>query len=75
MLSFFTPWYGWNSTCIKCGRQWNDGEWCELPFANNIWTQDENGNNKPMTPMQHNIAMAKRFYRAMPPMAENHYGI
>jgi hypothetical protein len=75
MLAFFTPWYGWDSTCIRCGRQWQDGEWSELPFANNIWTHDENGDYKPMTPRQHNIATAKRFFRAMPPASENYYGI
>ena len=32
MLSFHTPWYGWDSTCIKCGRHWSDGEWMDLPF-------------------------------------------
>lgn len=32
MLSFFQEWYGWHSTCIKCGRQWEDGEWLALPF-------------------------------------------
>lgn len=30
MLSFFTPWYGWDSTCIKCGRNWSDGFGCRL---------------------------------------------
>jgi hypothetical protein len=32
MLCFFTPWYGWDSTCIRCGRHWSDGEWMPLPF-------------------------------------------
>jgi len=30
-LSFFTEWYGWDLTCLKCGRQWQDGHW--TPFA------------------------------------------
>ena len=32
MLSFFYEWHGWDSTCIKCGRSWSDGEWMDLPF-------------------------------------------
>lgn len=31
-LSYFIPWYGWDTTCIKCGRRWIDGEWMDLPF-------------------------------------------
>lgn len=31
-LEVFTPWYGWDSTCIKCGRQWQDSEWMALDF-------------------------------------------
>ena len=33
MLSFFTPYYGWDSTCIKCGREWQDSEWMPLDFV------------------------------------------
>lgn len=33
MVSFFTEWYGWHSTCLKCGDQWEDGEMLERPFA------------------------------------------
>lgn len=32
MIQFFTPWYGWESTCIRCGRSWQDGEWMPLTF-------------------------------------------
>ena len=32
MLSFFTPYHGWDSTCIRCGRTWCDSEWMALPF-------------------------------------------
>ena len=32
MIQFLTPWYGWDSTCIRCGRRWQDGEWMALPF-------------------------------------------
>jgi hypothetical protein len=28
----FQEWYGWSSTCLRCGRHWEDGEWCPLPF-------------------------------------------
>ena len=31
-ICFFTEWYGWDSTCLRCGREWQDGEWCDLPF-------------------------------------------
>lgn len=30
-LAFFTEWYGWDKTCLKCGRQWQDGHWSPLP--------------------------------------------
>ena len=29
---FFEEWYGWDSTCLKCGREWCDGEWMALGF-------------------------------------------
>lgn len=60
-LAFFTPWYGWDSTCIRCGREWQDGYWCSLPFARGA--------------RQRNIELAKRVWRAMPPVSENHWGI
>ena len=61
LLSFFTPWYGNDSTCLKCGRQWMDGEWIPLDFVRGI--------------RQHNIERAKRLWRAMPPVGMNHYGV
>jgi len=33
MLQFLTPWHGWDSTCLRCGRCWGDGEWLPLPFV------------------------------------------
>lgn len=27
-----TPWYGWDVTCLRCGRSWQDGEWTPLAF-------------------------------------------
>lgn len=32
MASWFTPWYGWDITCLKCGDRWQDGEMSERPF-------------------------------------------
>lgn len=31
--SFFQDWYGWRSTCLRCGRSWDDGEWLPLDFV------------------------------------------
>lgn len=61
LLQFFTPWYGWDMTCIRCGREWMDGEWTRLCF-------------EPQS-RQKSIARAKALWRAMPPKTENHYGI
>ena len=33
MIGFFTSWCGWDSTCLKCGRRWSDGEWMPLDFV------------------------------------------
>lgn len=33
ILSWFTDWYGWDSTCLRCGDMWADGELLERPFA------------------------------------------
>lgn len=60
-LSFFTPWYGWDSTCIRCGRNWMDGEWMPLPFMRGA--------------REHNIQRAKAFWRRMPPVSANHFGV
>ncbi len=61
MLSFFTPWYGWDVTCIKCGRNWLDGEWTDLDFVRQS--------------RQKSIKRAKDTWRSMPPKTENHYGL
>ena len=61
MLQFFTPWYGWDSTCLRCGRRWEDGEWMPLAFV-------------PQS-RQLSIAAAKRLWRRLPPASENHYGL
>lgn len=31
-VGFHTPWYGWDETCVRCGRHWQDGEWLPLDF-------------------------------------------
>jgi hypothetical protein len=61
MLEFFTPWYGWDSTCLKCGRKWGDGQWLALEFARGA--------------RQRNIDEAKTVWKKMPPRCENHFGI
>lgn len=61
MLSFFTPWYGWNSVCLRCGREWQDGQWMPLPFIRGV--------------RQKNVEQAKKRWRAMPPQSKNHYGV
>lgn len=61
MLSFFTPWYGWGSTCIRCGREWCDGEWVPLDFMRGV--------------RKKNIELAKKRWRRMPPVSQNHYGL
>ena len=60
MLQFFTPWYGWDSTCLRCGRKWCDGEWMPLEFARGA--------------RKTNIQRAKERFRKMPPVSKNHYG-
>jgi hypothetical protein len=60
-VEFFTPWYGWDSTCLRCGRKWCDGEWMALPFMRGA--------------REHNRAAAKSHWARMPPVANNHFGI
>ncbi len=52
MIVFYTEWYGIDATCIKCGREWQDGEWQPLAF----------GRSK-IPIRQQNIDAAKRLYR------------
>ncbi len=61
MIEFFTPWYGWDTTCLRCGRNWKDGEWMSLPFMRGA--------------RQQNVARAKARWRKMPPPSANHYGL
>lgn len=61
MLMFFTPWYGWHSTCIRCGREWIDSEWGALEFCRGVRAR--------------NIAHAKKQFRRLPPVSANHFGL
>jgi len=36
MIGFFQEWYGWQSTCLRCGRQWDGGEWIPLDFRRGV---------------------------------------
>lgn len=31
-VALFQEYYGWDVTCLLCGRSWIDGEWQPLPF-------------------------------------------
>lgn len=31
-VAVFTPWYGWDQTCLRCGEEWQDGQMCPRPF-------------------------------------------
>lgn len=61
MLEFFTPWYGWASTCIRCGREWQDGEW--MRFESYRYARRDS------------IKSAKEVWRRMPPASQNHFGV
>lgn len=56
LLSFFTPWYGDDCTCLRCGRRWMDGEWMPLPFMR--------------AARKESIQQAKRRWRSMSPAAQ-----
>lgn len=32
-ICFAYEWYGVDSTCLRCGRHWSDGEWMPLEFS------------------------------------------
>jgi hypothetical protein len=51
MIQLFYDYYGWDSTCIKCGRQWADGEWLALDFCRGV--------------RQRNIQQAKERFRSI----------
>lgn len=42
---FYTPWYGWDSTCLKCGDSWADDEMHDRPFLRG-WRQKSIGGAK-----------------------------
>lgn len=53
---FYQEWYGWDITCLRCGRSFGDGEWLPLTFsrtarqdsigsAKRRWRQNENKNS------------------------------
>jgi len=60
-VGFHTPWYGWDTTCLRCGRKWADDEWMPLPFMRGA--------------RQQNIEAAKKQWRRMPPVSQNHWGM
>ena len=31
--AIFTEYFGWDTTCLNCGRSWCDGEWMPLDFV------------------------------------------
>lgn len=39
-IGFHTPWYGSHQTCLRCGREWMDGEWMPLPFVRGSRTKN-----------------------------------
>ena len=60
-LEFFTPWHGWQSTCMRCGREWQDGAWISFPFYRYARKNSKDA--------------AKAYWRKMPPMSKNHWGL
>ena len=49
MLGFCWEWHGASVTCLRCGREWQDGEWMPLPFMRGA--------------RAHNISAAKELWR------------
>ena len=49
MICTYYAWYGGSATCIRCGRNWEDGEW--IPFEFYRYARRDS------------IAAAKRRYR------------
>jgi Zn ribbon nucleic-acid-binding protein len=49
MLGWSYEWHGASLTCLRCGREWQGGEWMPLPFIRGA--------------MAHNIAEAKARWR------------
>ncbi|WP_312968994.1 hypothetical protein [Acinetobacter gerneri] len=50
-IAFFEHWHGWSSTCLNCGRCWDNGEWIALEFYRGVRKQ--------------NIDYAKRLWRKL----------
>ena len=50
-LGFAYEWHGASLTCLRCGRQWEGGEWMALPFMRGA--------------RQHNIDEAKAHWRRL----------
>ena len=46
---FHEEWYGWDVTCLRCGRRWCDGEWMPFDFARGV--------------REHSIRSAKRRWK------------
>ncbi|NNP70963.1 hypothetical protein [Acinetobacter sp. Ac_5812] len=40
-LAFFQHWHGWHTTCLNCGRQYDDGQWVTLEFCRGIRKQNK----------------------------------
>lgn len=59
-ISFVFAWHETNTTCLRCGRQWQDGDWCALPFERGI--------------RQKNIASAKKWWRTYAEMKKAEVG-
>lgn len=38
-VGFYTPWYGIDVTCLKCGDSWQDDEMLDRPFCRG-WRKD-----------------------------------
>ena len=57
MVWRYTPWYGSDDTCLRCGEGWQDGERSERPFAPR-WRE-------------RNKAAARRLYRRLRAEAPN----
>lgn len=59
-VSLFEEWYGWDSTCLKCGDRWQSGELCPRPFARG-WRKKS-------------IEQAKRWYKKLAALAAESEG-
>jgi len=50
-----------DTTCIRCGRQWQDGEWMPLAFSRAARLES--------------VERARAYWRSMPPRSANHFGL